>query len=84
MTSVERVVEFGRLDCEVLDSPNSDEQPPPEWPTSGELTFDHVNLTYSDPATKLSDPKYVLRDLTFRIRAGEKVGIVGRTGKMSI
>jgi ABC-type multidrug transport system fused ATPase/permease subunit len=39
----------------------------------GELTFEHVSFGY-DPA------KPVLRDVTFSIKPGEQVGIVGPTG----
>ncbi|KAH9395730.1 Multidrug resistance-associated protein 4 [Tyrophagus putrescentiae] len=80
MTSVERVVEFGKLDREALDSGTI--EPSESWPTSGRLTFEHVSLTYqSDPSqSEQEQVKSVLTDLCFSIRSGEKVGIVGRTG----
>ena len=71
MTSVERVVEYTKL------QPESDEvtkQTPKEWPAYGKIKFNCVSLRYSP-----HDP-WVLRKLTFDIRAKEKVGIVGRTG----
>jgi ABC-type multidrug transport system fused ATPase/permease subunit len=42
-------------------------------PFHGEIAFDHVSFGY-DPATP------VLRDITFSIRPGQMVGIVGPTG----
>ena len=39
----------------------------------GEVEFDHVWFAYKDE-------EYVLRDLSFRVRPGEKVALVGATG----
>lgn len=39
-----------------------------------EIKFDHVSFTYPDTGIK------ALKEVTFRIRKGEKVAIVGRTG----
>ena len=47
---------------------------PKEWPSKGELEFRNVCLRYR-PACDLS-----LRDVSFKAKAGEKIGIVGRTG----
>jgi ABC-type multidrug transport system fused ATPase/permease subunit len=45
-----------------------------EWPDEGEVNFEFVNLRYR-PNTEI-----VLKDLTFQVKPGEKVGVVGRTG----
>ncbi|XP_076603001.1 ATP-binding cassette sub-family C member 4-like [Chaetodon auriga] len=72
MTSVERVVEYAELESE---APwETDKQPPHDWPKAGSITFDRVNLSYSD-----SEP-LVLKNLTVVFTSREKVGIVGRTG----
>ncbi|KAK7893415.1 hypothetical protein WMY93_022567 [Mugilogobius chulae] len=72
MTSVERVVEYTELDSE---APwETQKKPPPDWPRQGMVTFDKVNLRYSD------DGPFVLTDLSFILQPGEKVGVVGRTG----
>ncbi|OQR91301.1 ATP-binding Cassette (ABC) Superfamily [Achlya hypogyna] len=47
---------------------------PLAWPTSGCVTFERVSFRY-----KPEDP-LVLSDLSFDVAAGEKIGIVGRTG----
>ena len=49
-------------------------RPSPSWPSAGCIRFDDVQLRYR-PELPL-----VLQGLSFEIRAGEKVGIVGRTG----
>ncbi|KAI5957926.1 hypothetical protein CANMA_004358 [Candida margitis] len=48
--------------------------PPPNWPTQGNITFDHVSLAYR-PGLPL-----VLKDLNFTVNPIEKIGICGRTG----
>ncbi|PWN50302.1 hypothetical protein IE53DRAFT_411000 [Violaceomyces palustris] len=50
-------------------------QPPPDWPSkNASIRFENVWLRYS------KDLPMVLKGLSFEIRAGEKVGIIGRTG----
>ena len=39
----------------------------------GEIVFEHVNFSYGQQ-------REVIRDLSLRIRAGEKIGLVGRSG----
>ncbi|RHY66584.1 hypothetical protein DYB30_011291 [Aphanomyces astaci] len=47
---------------------------PASWPAHGSIEFQHVSFRY-----KPHDP-LVLKDVSFHIESGEKVGIVGRTG----
>ncbi|HEX4568545.1 MAG TPA: ABC transporter ATP-binding protein, partial [Vicinamibacterales bacterium] len=44
----------------------------------GHLVFDHVWFAYN--ANEAGEPEYVLRDVSFDVRPGERVGIVGATG----
>ena len=44
------------------------------WPIKGEVKFDNVVLKYRP------DLPAVLKNLSFTIKPGEKIGIVGRTG----
>lgn len=55
-------------------------KPPPEWPMAGYIQFNDVSLRYR-PTLPL-----VLKDMSFGVYPGEKVGICGRTGagKLSI
>ena len=46
--------------------------------TSGTITFDHVWFAYN-PAES-GEPDWVLRDVSFEVKAGERVGVVGATG----
>eukprot|EP01147_Barroeca_monosierra_P004350 gene4350-6642_t len=77
MTSVERVLEYSQLPSED-DTKHSnydvDSSQLPAWPEHGSLTFSHVNLYYD-----IGLPN-VLHDVSFVINAGEKIGVVGRTG----
>ena len=76
LTSIERVVDY--LPPQIpQESPQiiEDHRPPAGWPSiNANVKFDNVVLRY-DPSF---DP--VLKGLTFEIKPGEKIGIVGRTG----
>jgi ATP-binding cassette subfamily B protein len=45
---------------------------------TGHITFEHVWFAYN--ATGANEPDYVLRDVSFEVCPGERVGIVGATG----
>ncbi|HTL45533.1 MAG TPA: ABC transporter ATP-binding protein [Vicinamibacterales bacterium] len=45
---------------------------------AGHIVFDHVWFAYS--STDAGEPDYVLRDVSFEVRPGERVGVVGATG----
>ena len=90
MASSERI--FKLLDEPVIiQSPKRLAQAPvsaPSVPTSmpdgarnasvGHITFDHVWFAYT--ANDAGEPEYVLRDVSFEVAPGERVGIVGATG----
>ncbi|KAJ6479415.1 hypothetical protein C8R47DRAFT_1322641 [Mycena vitilis] len=48
--------------------------PPAYWPASGDLRVEGLSARYSEDGPK------VLHDISFHIKSGERVGIVGRTG----
>ncbi|KAK4230393.1 ATP-dependent bile acid permease [Podospora fimiseda] len=73
MNSVERIKEY--LDVEQEAAAIVEEnRPPGNWPANGSVEF----INYSTRYRQELDP--VLRNLTFKIEAREKIGIVGRTG----
>jgi ABC-type multidrug transport system fused ATPase/permease subunit len=49
-------------------------QDDPDWPSAGNITFKNVSLRYR-PTTEV-----ILNGLSFVAKAGEKIGVVGRTG----
>ncbi|KAI8049184.1 hypothetical protein BDF22DRAFT_699821, partial [Syncephalis plumigaleata] len=70
--SVERILEYTKLPSEP--PRHMDPPPPPDWPSKGEIEFSNATLVY--PGTE----KPALSNVTFDVKAGEKIGIVGRTG----
>jgi len=65
-----RLFEVLDLEPEIADAPGAK----PLAPTAGTLRFDHVDFAY-DPAGK-----QILRDISFEVRAGQTLGIVGPPG----
>ncbi|GAB7359206.1 hypothetical protein MBLNU230_g5865t1 [Neophaeotheca triangularis] len=47
---------------------------PPQWPQHGEIEFDNVQMRYR------AGLPLVLQGLTMHVKAGERIGVVGRTG----
>ena len=72
MVSVERVFAYTELAPEPGYSRVT--RPPLGWPQEGTIELRHLSLRYTPRAPE------VLKNLNFTIAAGEKVGIVGRTG----
>ena len=52
----------------------TDCRPPASWPARGEIKFENLTLRYAP------DLEPALRNVSFTVRPGEKLGIVGRTG----
>lgn len=71
MVSVQRFVNLADIPQESKDHTVEVDE---EWPAKGVVEFKNVTLKYR-PTT---DP--VLRNLSFVVDAGKKVGVVGRTG----
>jgi ABC-type bacteriocin/lantibiotic exporter with double-glycine peptidase domain len=44
------------------------------WPKTGQIEFDKLTLKYRP------DTDIVLNSLSFKIKNGEKIGVIGRTG----
>ncbi|XP_059177499.1 multidrug resistance-associated protein 1-like [Physella acuta] len=73
IVSLERILQYIGLPSE---APQHLECPGhfPEWPLSGTITFKNVSLQYR------AGLEPVLKNLSFHILDGEKIGVVGRTG----
>ncbi|CAG9768844.1 unnamed protein product [Ceutorhynchus assimilis] len=74
MTSVERVLQYTKLDSEGPWEPLPGDKPQLDWPQKGKVSFVHAFLRYS------SDSPPSIRDLNAEFKPGEKIGVVGRTG----
>ncbi|RLN60852.1 hypothetical protein BBJ29_001878 [Phytophthora kernoviae] len=53
---------------------------PRQWPSTGSVVFDHVFFQYDTVQQDPSTPTFALKDVSFSVSGGEKIGIVGRTG----
>lgn len=73
MNSVERLLEYSSLQTEAP-AVIKDRRPPSNWPFSGEIEAQNLVVRYRPDL----DP--VLKDLSFFVKSGEKVGVCGRTG----
>ena len=75
IVSVERIKEYTELSSEAeWHSSTAATKPAADWPNKGVVNFDHYATRYRKGLD------LVLRDIDAQVNAGEKVGIVGRTG----
>lgn len=73
IVAVERVHAFSELEVEPVLGNNAS-QPPSDWPAHGQVEYRDFGLRYR------GDQPPVLNNLNCKIEAGEKIGVVGRTG----
>ncbi|KAF7280544.1 hypothetical protein GWI33_005747 [Rhynchophorus ferrugineus] len=74
MTSVERVLQYTKLEEEGPWEALPANKPPADWPKEGKVDFRHAYLRYRP------DSHPSIRDLNIEFQPGEKIGVVGRTG----
>lgn len=74
LVSVERVLEYVNLEKEK--QPQPPRQLDDSWPSRGKIEFRDVIFKYYE------EGESVLREISFFVQPNEKVGIVGRTGKL--
>ncbi|KAG1671324.1 Multidrug resistance-associated protein 4 [Nymphon striatum] len=72
-TSVERVLEYGAINSEADRECAKENTPPDNWPQTGSICATNMSLAYNTN-------KFVLKDISFSIKGGQKVGVIGRTG----
>jgi len=70
--SLERIE--GYVNIEQEPKPTDGGKPPAYWPSSGSIRVENLSARYS------TDGPEVLHSISFEIKSGERVGIVGRTG----
>ncbi|XP_070559239.1 ATP-binding cassette sub-family C member 8-like isoform X2 [Ptychodera flava] len=71
MNAVERVEHYTRIKTEEYRGTYT---PRPSWPDKGNIKFEDVSVRYSN------ELEPVLEDVSVHFKAGEKIGICGRTG----
>ena len=74
MERVQRVFNMSEIPQETEQSKISEEEVPKSWPQRGQIKFTDVELRYRPKTEK------VLKGLSFEIKGGHKIGVVGRTG----
>ncbi|KAJ7465185.1 hypothetical protein FB451DRAFT_1488697 [Mycena latifolia] len=70
--SLERIQRYTTIEQEPKPTPAG--VPPAYWPASGSLSVDNLSAKYSE------DGPTILHDISFNLKSGERVGVVGRTG----
>ncbi|KAI0066574.1 P-loop containing nucleoside triphosphate hydrolase protein [Artomyces pyxidatus] len=70
--SLERIKAY--IDIEQEPTATKEGIPPAYWPASGDLKVENLSSRYSEGGPE------VLHDLSFHIKSGERIGVVGRTG----
>ncbi len=70
LASAERIMQVMDEEIDITDESSAD-----RTVTRGEIEFDHVWFKYKDTAKE-----YVLSDVSFHIKPGQTVGIIGQTG----
>ncbi|KAF9988832.1 hypothetical protein BGZ75_008458 [Mortierella antarctica] len=74
MNSAERLMHYVKNLVQERPAQKPEAKPDPSWPAQGQISFQNVSMRYRPDLPK------VLRDISFDIQAGHKVGVVGRTG----
>jgi len=71
MSCVERIEEYCNAPCEA-DMIVPGYRPAPTWPSAGAIAIKDIVVSYGS--------NIIIKDLSMQIKAGEKIGVVGRTG----
>ena len=74
MTSIERLKFFANLPAEVDVKKVLPEPLRPTWPEFGKIKIDNLKVRYAEHLP------LVLKGISFEVKAGSRVGIIGRTG----
>ncbi|KAG2369151.1 ABC protein [Suillus spraguei] len=76
MNAVERVVQYVAGDTIPQEAPYEikERTPPAQWPEHGAVEFNDIKMSYRPGLPN------VLKGISIKIKGGEKIGVVGRTG----
>ncbi|RMJ28964.1 ATP-dependent bile acid permease [Aspergillus sp. HF37] len=75
LNSFQRMREYAEIEPEETENKRKPSDGiPASWPTSGRVEFSNVTARYNPHGSD------VLRNVSFAVRPGERIGIVGRTG----
>ena len=74
MNSVERILHYVNDDDPEEPEGKKLVEPPSSWPHAGQIKFDRLSMRYREGLD------LVLKNLTFTVEGGQRVGICGRTG----
>jgi ATP-binding cassette subfamily B protein len=80
MASSERIFQLLDTAVEIRDVSSVVSRPSSVDSRNGHIVFDNVSFAYKSGAGQSGRPDYVLRNVSFEVRPGERVGIVGATG----
>lgn len=74
MNAVERILYYtNNIEPEAPEFIQDKDPKPGEWPTSGVIELQHASMRYRDGPL-------VLKDISLKFKAGERIGVCGRTG----
>jgi ABC-type multidrug transport system fused ATPase/permease subunit len=74
MNSVERIVHYATAIEQEAPAEVPENRPPMDWPARGEVEMEQVVMRYRPELPP------VIKGISMRVKGGEKIGIVGRTG----
>ncbi|KAF9898255.1 hypothetical protein BX616_004276, partial [Lobosporangium transversale] len=74
MNSAERLIYYIKNLAQERPPEQPANKPPKDWPSQGKIDFKNVSMRYRPELPR------VLRDISFEVQPGHKVGVVGRTG----
>lgn len=74
MNSVERILFYtDNIEAEAPEFIEDKDPDPGSWPTKGEVQISHASMRYRDGPL-------VLKDVSLKVKPGERIGVCGRTG----
>ncbi|KAJ1905058.1 hypothetical protein LPJ81_002138 [Coemansia sp. IMI 209127] len=73
MNSVERIMQYLKVEQEAALDPDPENKPSALWPQKGDVQIENLVVEYTPGVP-------VLHDISLSAKHGEKVGVIGRTG----